>query len=110
MHLQERLFEKMNSLDLLSPIFDLLGTPSQDVYGVLRRYQMSHGLGKHPGKDLREEVPNAPPPAIDLMKTMLVYNPAKRPAAFDCLQHEYFASIFNEADLKLKPFRLADFI
>lgn len=50
-------------------------------------------LGKKPGRSLESLYPAADPAAIDLLKKMLMFNPAKRCTAEEALEHEFLQSV-----------------
>ena len=91
------LFPGSSSLGQLSEIFRVLGTPTQsdldsfphtvDPYKIppSRSPQMSLSqiLPEYVSKDF-----------VDLLQSIFVYNPSKRPSALECMQHKCFDELF----------------
>ncbi|GIQ90486.1 hypothetical protein KIPB_013294, partial [Kipferlia bialata] len=46
--------------------------------------------------DLADLIPSAPPDALDLLRKMLAFNPAKRISAQEALAHPYLDQFHNE--------------
>lgn len=86
------LFQGTSEIDQLAKIFACLGTPGDEWTGVetLPRYVEFGQWNKTP---LEEIFRGAAPDALDLLKSLLVFDPLKRPTAEQVLQHPYF---FNE--------------
>jgi cell cycle related kinase len=49
-------------------------------------------FGANPGQPLKQLLPDAPAPALDLLARMIWYNPRQRITAAAALQHPYFSS------------------
>jgi serine/threonine protein kinase len=50
-------------------------------------------LDKKPGRNIESLYPAADPEAINLLKTMLMFNPAKRCTADEALEHEFLKPV-----------------
>lgn len=48
--------------------------------------------------DISKIIARAPAVAIDLIQKMMIWDPAYRPSARDCLNHPYFADLRSTAD------------
>lgn len=98
------LFPGDSEIDELFSIFKILGTPTEaDFPGVTQLPAYSSTFPKWQAKKLEDILPNADPLAIDLIKKMLVYDPAKRISAKAALDHPYFASLSSELKAKCRP-------
>jgi mitogen-activated protein kinase 1/3 len=58
-------------------------------------------LKKKPGRSLESLYPAADPAAIDLLKKMLMFNPAKRCTAEEALEHEFLKHVRMNLDVSL---------
>ncbi|KDN48432.1 Pkinase-domain-containing protein [Tilletiaria anomala UBC 951] len=86
------LFPGDSEIDEIFRIFRILGTPTDETWPGLKAlpdYKSSFPNWR--GKPLSEEVKNLDPSGIDLLKNMLVYDPAGRISAKRALQHPYLA-------------------
>ena len=59
------------------------------LYGACLCVQIGHGLD--------QSFPNANPQAVDLMKSLLQFNPVNRPSAMEALDHPWFNNIRERA-------------
>lgn len=109
MPLQDVLFRGSSEFDQLIQIFKILGTPTDLDWSLLYDCPGWHEYPNFRGIDLRELTPLSAASAVDLLKRMFVFDPAKRPSAEECLRHPYFASVFNKADLEMYPLMFEDF-
>ncbi|XP_038217826.1 cyclin-dependent kinase 4 [Zerene cesonia] len=70
-------------------IFRLIGRPPRhewpDNVSIV-----ADSFPDYPPQDLADVLPRIHPQALDLIKGMLVFDPAKRLTALDCLEHPYF--------------------
>ena len=83
-----------DKLDQLNVIFDVIGTPEEgDIahLGGVRHYLEK--LPRKPPSRLQERYRGAPPEAIDILRRMLHFNPAKRISVDEALRHPYLASV-----------------
>lgn len=96
------LFSGTSTLDQLRRIIYVLGTPSDthEIAGSMEAYRFVMSLPKSIPIRFEELFKNANPLAIDLLKRILVFNPANRLSAEEALRHPYFENIFRESDLR----------
>ncbi|KAL7535773.1 hypothetical protein ACHAXR_008376 [Thalassiosira sp. AJA248-18] len=81
-------------LDQLSVIFSVIGMPSEeDLKSVGKANEYISSLDKKPGRSLESLYPAADPAAINLLKKMLMFNPAKRCTACEALEHEFLKPV-----------------
>jgi mitogen-activated protein kinase 1/3 len=86
--------KKDDRLDQLNMIFKVIGTPSQDdVDSVGKASEYVKSLGEREGVPLEKLYPVADPQALDLLRLMLQFNPAKRLTASEALEHNFFKGI-----------------
>jgi len=86
------LFPGKNELDMIHRIHNILGTPPQHI---LDRFQshashMEFNFPQKAGTGIDKLLPHVSPDCLDLLKQLLTYDPEKRIAAEQVLQHEYF--------------------
>lgn len=86
------LFPGKDSNEQMSKICEVLGTPTQSEWA--EGYQLANKIGykfpQYKGHKLKLYIPNASDNAINLLESMLSFNPVKRPSAIKCLQHPFF--------------------
>ncbi|KNC51577.1 CMGC/MAPK protein kinase [Thecamonas trahens ATCC 50062] len=87
----------------LALTLELVGTPADDVIDSIlnknaRRYVKSYR--KVERKPFGELFPRASAEAIDLLETLLQWNPLDRPTAEEALEHPFLQDYRNEADEK----------
>lgn len=81
-------------LDQLSVIFSVIGMPSdEDLKSVGKANEYIQSLEKKPCRSLESLYPAADPAAINLLKKMLMFNPAKRCTAEEALEHEFLKPV-----------------
>lgn len=94
-------------INQLDKIYSVLGTPSRHEWPAITELQWyellrpSHKIPSTFADKYRERVS---PAAFDLLRTMFLYDPARRPLAADILAHPYFTT---EEPLALQVFELA---
>jgi len=82
--------------DQLTVIFQTLGKPSKEDSLFIKNPDIASHVNSMPefkGVNLEKKYPDANPAAIDLLKKMLMINPAKRISVENCLSHPYFEEI-----------------
>ena len=86
------LFPGKEASEQMNKICEVLGTPSQSEWP--EGYQLANQIGYkfplHKGHKLKLFIPTASDNAINLLESMLCFNPVKRPSAIKCLQHPFF--------------------
>jgi len=89
------LFPGQNDIDQLSVIFESLGTPCVSTWPRMVHLPDYSKISfpKMKPKLLSSILPNASQPALNLIRRLLVYNPADRPSASEALLDPYFVSI-----------------
>jgi cyclin-dependent kinase 2 len=88
------LFPGESEIDELFKIFQALGTPDERCWpGVRELPDWKDVFPKFRPRALRELAPTLDPLALDLLGRMLVYDPARRATARECLAHPYFADL-----------------
>jgi len=88
-------------LQQLRLIIETLGAPSSKDLKIIENPQAVEyiqALPKKTPQSFPALYPNANPLAIDLMKQMLVFDPAGRQPASTALQHEYLRALHNVND------------
>ena len=88
-----------DQLDQLQVIFEVIGTPLDD--DILRIKEASvrqkiYAMEKYKAQDLQDLYPGASPLAIDLLKSMLQFDPNKRISVDEALHHPYFQDLLPE--------------
>lgn len=90
---KEAVFQGDSELQQLHCIFQLLGTPSEEMWPGVAHLQYWHEFPQWRPQDLNTAFPRLCPAGIDLMQRMFEYDPAKRITAKDAMQHPYFADL-----------------
>ncbi|XP_041986175.1 cyclin-dependent kinase 6 [Aricia agestis] len=89
LHTRTPLLQGSCDTEQLHCIFRLIGRPSRhewpDNVSIL-----ADSFPEYLPQDLADVLPRTHPHAVDLIKGMLVFDPAKRLTALDCLEHPYF--------------------
>lgn len=94
-------------------ILDLVGTPSDDEMANIalkdsKEYLKS--LPKRKGKDFNDYFKGANADAVDLLKKMLTFDPAKRISVEKALEHPYMSELHYPEDEPTRgPLSLFDF-
>ncbi|KAB0791595.1 hypothetical protein PPYR_03395 [Photinus pyralis] len=94
------LFQGDSEIDQLFRIFRVLKTPTEELWpgvSALPDYKATFPTWTNYG--LEGQVKCMSPSGIDLLKQMLIYDPAKRITAKQMVSHPYFADL----DLSVKP-------
>lgn len=93
------LFPGVNALDQLDKIVNVTGTPTEGgLHAVRHEKARDHLLSmpKRPRRPLSEVLQkNDDPEALDLLESILQFDPVARPSAAEALAHPYFASLHD---------------
>ncbi|KAI8819690.1 kinase-like domain-containing protein [Fimicolochytrium jonesii] len=88
------LFPGKTNEDQLFKIFKLLGTPNEDTWtGVSELQEYKTNWPLYPGQHLSERIPQLDYLGLELLGSMLRYDPSTRISAKDALLHPYFNDI-----------------
>ncbi|KAL0249442.1 hypothetical protein GEMRC1_004674 [Eukaryota sp. GEM-RC1] len=94
------LFPGESEIEQLYKIFQVLGTPNEDIWpGVSSLQDYCDAFPQYAPKLLSEIVPTLCPAGLDLMKKMLIYEPGRRISAKEALRHEYFNDLPNREQM-----------
>jgi protein kinase len=93
LYIQRPLFPGSNEFDQVNKICSVLGTPSQADWpeGYRLAAHLNFSFPHYVSTSLESLIPNASSEAIQLMRALMQWDPAKRLTAEQCLQHPYFA-------------------
>jgi mitogen-activated protein kinase 15 len=95
-------FPGASTLNQLDRIMEVTGGPSGgDLASIGSPFAATMLESLPPAgapRPLRELFPGAPPEALDLLKRLLVFNPARRLSAEEALRHPYVSQFHNPAD------------
>ena len=86
-------------LDQLHVIFKLIGTPSDEDISKIKEKkvrEMLSNMKKYEPKNLQKLFPGASSLAIDLLQSMLQFDPHRRISVDDALHHPYFRDLLPE--------------
>jgi len=90
------------STDQLLIIIDILGNPGEEDLSFVHDKNVLDFIKSLPAKETKinfdEKFPAAGKEAIDLLKHMLMFNPAKRIKTEECLNHPYFSQFRVKAN------------
>jgi len=90
--LKEPLFQAKSELEMLSMIFKLLGPPTADSWPDYTSLPLAKtiALPASQASQFRQKFPYLTTAGINLMSSLLAYDPNQRITAEEALQHEYF--------------------
>lgn len=87
-------FHGDSEIDQLYRIFRLLGTPTEQIWpGVTSLPEYKGVFPKWAPGSLDKHVPRMEESGIDMLKQMLVYDPAHRLSALRSVEHPYFSDL-----------------
>lgn len=95
-HAVDYKFHTRGNRDQLNMIFNILGTPVEEDIECLEKADARKYIQcftKREGLGLGEKFKNSSPDAIDLLSKMLQFNPRKRIAVDEALEHPLFAEV-----------------
>ncbi|OHS98255.1 CMGC family protein kinase [Tritrichomonas foetus] len=88
------IFAGGSSIGQLHEIVKVIGLPSDDDLNSFQ-HNTNHDLPDLTPSFLESVLPrHTPPDLIDLLKSIFIYNPTKRPTAAECLKHPCFDELF----------------
>lgn len=94
-------FPGTSTLNQLDRVMEITGRPTPEDIEAINSplaQTMLDSLPPTKQKRLRDIFPTASDDALDLMKSLLQFNPNKRPSAEQCLKHPYVAQFHNPDD------------
>ncbi|KAI0307974.1 Pkinase-domain-containing protein [Multifurca ochricompacta] len=91
--LKEPLFQAKNEIELISMIFKLLGPPTNDLWLEYSSLPLAKTivLPSPQPHQFRQKFPFLTVAGIDLLSSLLTYDPERRITADEALQHPYFS-------------------
>jgi cell division cycle 2-like protein len=94
--LKEPLFQAKAEIELISMIFKLLGPPTNDSWPEYSTLPLAKSitLPSHQPDQFRQKFPFLTVAGIDLLSSLLTYDPERRISADEALQHPYFSYVF----------------
>ncbi|KAI9596268.1 mitogen-activated protein kinase spm1 [Syncephalis fuscata] len=105
------LFKGRDYVDQLNQILGILGTPDEQTLccvGSERAQVYIRSLRPMPKISFAQMYPNAAPDALDLLESLLQFDPNKRPTVEEALKHPFLATYHDENDEHACP-RMFDF-
>lgn len=87
---KQPLFPGDSEWQQLLHIFKLLGTPNENMWPGVSRLRDWHDFPQWRPQDLSRVFPTLEEAGLDLLKSMLEYDPARRISAKEALMHPYF--------------------
>ncbi len=95
--LKEPLFQAKAEIELLSMIFKLLGPPTNDSWPDFSSLPLAKSITLPPSQphQFRQKFPFLTMAGIDLLSSLLTYDPEMRISADEALQHPYFSYVLS---------------
>jgi cell division cycle 2-like len=95
--LKEPLFQAKGEIELLSMIFKLLGSPTNSSWPEYSKLPLAKTLSLPSPQppQFRQKFPYLTAAGIDLLISLLTYDPARRITAEEALQHPYFRLVLS---------------
>ncbi|KAL4483841.1 hypothetical protein ABPG72_006216 [Tetrahymena utriculariae] len=93
-----KLFLGQNNISIMTQILQFCGKQNEDdlkFYKKSNKEKLQKLMTQEEQISLQIKFPNATPLALDLLSKMLTFNIYKRFSALQCLQHEYFAELYD---------------
>ena len=93
--LKEPLFQAKTEIELISMIFKLLGPPTNDSWPEYSSLPLAKTITPPSPQphQFRQKFPFLTISGIDLLLSLLTYDPERRISAEEALQHPYFSSV-----------------
>ena len=93
--LKEPLFQAKAEIELISMIFKLLGPPANDSWPEYSSLPLAKSITLPPPQphQFRQKFPYLTVAGIDLLSSLLTYDPESRISADEALQHPYFSYV-----------------
>ncbi|PWA41408.1 phosphorylase kinase, gamma catalytic subunit [Artemisia annua] len=90
------IFEGSSEADVIYKICSVLGTPTDSTWpgGLGLAKNMCYRFPDLPGVRFSDLLPNASPELVNLVATLLSWEPSYRPTAIQALQHPFFHSCY----------------
>jgi cell division cycle 2-like protein len=97
--LKEPLFQAKGELDLLSMIFKLLGPPNPASWPEYNNLPLARtiSLPSPQASTIRQKFPYITNTGVDLLSSLLTYDPERRITAETALLHPYFSYVICTA-------------
>ena len=92
LYMGKPIFPGKSANEQMNKICEILGTPNQSDWpdGYILAQKINYNFPQMRSKKLKHIIPKASESAINLLESMLNFNPSKRPSAVKCLQHSFF--------------------
>ena len=88
------LFPGDSEIDQLFKIFRVLGTPNEESWPNVSQLPDYKDTFPHwPKRELQDIIPGLEQDGLDLLQSMLAYEPSKRISASQALEHPFFANV-----------------
>eukprot|EP00440_Ansanella_granifera_P073619 gb/GFBE01079886.1/.p1 GENE.gb/GFBE01079886.1/~~gb/GFBE01079886.1/.p1 ORF type:complete len:486 (+),score=95.39 gb/GFBE01079886.1/:1-1458(+) len=98
------LFKGKDPVDQIREIFKVLGTPAGNDLAWLSHNSSAVSFCRRfagqPGQPLNTLLPKASQKALSAVKTMLIFDPHRRPAAAGCMRLPFFEGTYQKTDEK----------
>nr|GEV48413.1 cyclin-dependent kinase F-4-like [Tanacetum cinerariifolium] len=103
------LFQGDSPVNVLSRMWNVLGTPTESAWsrGSDLANRISNQFPDLLGVPFSELLPNASPDLVELIATLLSWQPSHRPTADQALKHSFFHSFYPSPPTEQFVFRMA---
>lgn len=105
------LFPGTNELDQIDKVHSILGTPSPEVLELFKKHTSHISSFNFPPKEgtgIARLIPHADPHCIDLIESLVAYNPEDRISAKQALKHAYFREMHGQYDSDMSKTKSKD--
>ncbi|KXS18464.1 Pkinase-domain-containing protein [Gonapodya prolifera JEL478] len=101
------LFPGKTNEDQLNKIFKLLGTPTEATWPRVSEYpEYKKNISHYPPQPLSAKLPMIDPAGMDLLQSLLQYQPHRRISAHEAMSHAYFADLNQASALQRSLFEM----